>query len=176
MLVKCKGCSNKIDKDKAFKVVNGKVNSYYCSEKEYLSILKEKKFKEDSIEWIKSMCNLKNLGKHGTILFNKLNKKIVDKYGSSEVLLNTILSCREEVLEGFENNSIMIGDNRMRYQFTVLEKFIDKGVSMTAHNNKINRLNFKDYEQSITDIVYIKKENKKDISKLIKIMEGYDEV
>lgn len=36
MLVKCRNCNKKIDRDIAFKVVVGGRNTYYCNEKEYL--------------------------------------------------------------------------------------------------------------------------------------------
>jgi hypothetical protein len=42
LLVNCKGCKTKIDRDNAFKVtVNGK-NTYYCNQSEYENIILEK--------------------------------------------------------------------------------------------------------------------------------------
>lgn len=168
MKVKCKFCKTQIERDKAFKVVNGKINAYYCSEEEYKAVAKEKKFKEESISWVKTMCDIQSLGKHGTIIFNKLNKKLVDKYGSNSILLNTIMSCQDQVMNGFDNNAIMTGDGRIRYMMKVLEAYVDKGAAMTDHNNKLELLDYKNFEQSMTDIVYKKKPNKMDISELIK--------
>lgn len=37
MLVKCQLCGEKIERDTAYKVVNGKTNKYYCSADEYTS-------------------------------------------------------------------------------------------------------------------------------------------
>lgn len=42
MLVKCRKCGNKIDRNDAFKVVVDNKNVYYCNEKEYEEHVKEK--------------------------------------------------------------------------------------------------------------------------------------
>lgn len=42
MLVKCRKCGNKIDRNNAFKVVVDNKNVYYCNEKEYEEHVKEK--------------------------------------------------------------------------------------------------------------------------------------
>lgn len=47
MLVKCKICSQKVDRDDAYKVeVNGK-NNYYCSENEYKNLIQQKQDKDN---------------------------------------------------------------------------------------------------------------------------------
>lgn len=47
-LVKCRKCGAKVDIKEAFKVVVGKVNTYYCNEAEYNSILAARKEKDDT--------------------------------------------------------------------------------------------------------------------------------
>ena len=47
MKVKCKVCGKLNEKDTAYKVSIGKVNTYYCSEKEYLDMQKEKQLKKE---------------------------------------------------------------------------------------------------------------------------------
>jgi NifU-like protein involved in Fe-S cluster formation len=50
LLVKCKGCSNKIDRDTAYKVVVKGENTYYCDVKEYETINIEKESKNKVID------------------------------------------------------------------------------------------------------------------------------
>lgn len=50
MLVKCKGCTNKIERDTAFKVVVKGKNSYYCNANEYETINVEKESKNKVID------------------------------------------------------------------------------------------------------------------------------
>lgn len=45
MLVKCRACGQKIDRNNAFKVVVGEKNAYYCNEKEYEKICEEREDK-----------------------------------------------------------------------------------------------------------------------------------
>lgn len=45
--VKCKICGELNEKDDAYKVVVGRVNTYYCSEEEYLESQKEKQLKKE---------------------------------------------------------------------------------------------------------------------------------
>lgn len=52
MLVKCKICNHKIDRDNSYKILlNGK-NNYYCSEKEYNEWLSNKKIKDNTYSLI----------------------------------------------------------------------------------------------------------------------------
>lgn len=50
--VKCRKCGSQIDQKTAFKVVVGKVNTYYCNEAEYDLVLAERKVKDDTYECI----------------------------------------------------------------------------------------------------------------------------
>lgn len=46
MLVKCKCCGNKIERENAYKVMTDKGNKYYCSKAEYEAMQKEKADKD----------------------------------------------------------------------------------------------------------------------------------
>jgi hypothetical protein len=50
LLVKCKGCTNKIDRDTAYKVVVKGKNTYYCNVEEYETINIEKESKNKVID------------------------------------------------------------------------------------------------------------------------------
>lgn len=45
MLVKCRLCGTKVDRNEAFKVVVGGKNNYYCNEAEYQKVLHEREVK-----------------------------------------------------------------------------------------------------------------------------------
>lgn len=73
MLVKCKACANKVDRNEAFKVViNGK-NNYYCNENEYLKLKVEKESRKNVL----SLCE-EILGKTTNTILMKDLKEIAD--------------------------------------------------------------------------------------------------
>lgn len=77
MLVKCKGCQEKIDRDIAYKIViNGK-NNYYCNEQEYKDIKNKKEIKDNTYLKIYDIFGRKITN---TILFKEVNE-LADIYG-----------------------------------------------------------------------------------------------
>lgn len=77
MLVKCKGCQEKIDRDIAYKIViNGK-NNYYCNEQEYKDIKNKRKIKDNTYLKIYDIFGRKITN---TILFKEVNE-LADIYG-----------------------------------------------------------------------------------------------
>jgi len=48
MLVKCRVCGNKIERNAAYKVRNKNVNEYYCNQEEYSEKLEKIKIKDDT--------------------------------------------------------------------------------------------------------------------------------
>jgi hypothetical protein len=50
LLVKCKGCTNKVDRDTAYKVIVKGKNTYYCNVEEYETINIEKESKNKVID------------------------------------------------------------------------------------------------------------------------------
>ena len=50
--VKCRKCGARIDQKTAFKVVVGKVNTYYCNEQEYNEIISARQIKDDTYKCI----------------------------------------------------------------------------------------------------------------------------
>jgi hypothetical protein len=50
MLVTCKGCKSKIDRDNAFKVVINNKNNYYCNAEEYNNLILEKESRSKVID------------------------------------------------------------------------------------------------------------------------------
>lgn len=71
MLVKCRICGNKIDRDIAYKVRNKNINEYYCDKNEYLERLEKIKIKDYTYEKIFYIFNRKVTN---TVLFKELSE------------------------------------------------------------------------------------------------------
>ena len=80
--VKCRKCGSQIDQKTAFKVVVGKVNTYYCNEEEYDLVLAERKVKDDTYECINKIfgCIITN-----TAIYKEINA-LVKVYGYELIL------------------------------------------------------------------------------------------
>ena len=61
MLVKCRLCGTKVDRNEAFKVVVGGKNTYYCNEAEYQKVLHEREVKNNTYECINQIFGYKIL-------------------------------------------------------------------------------------------------------------------
>lgn len=70
MLVKCRGCSNKIERDLAYRVVVKGANHYYCNEQEYNEIQKRKQSKDNTFLCINNIFGYKVTS---TVLFKEIN-------------------------------------------------------------------------------------------------------
>lgn len=77
LLVKCKACGQKIDRNDAFKVVVGGKNAYYCNEEEYLAILKEREDKKMMYDLINQIFGYTIVN---TALYKEINP-LVETYG-----------------------------------------------------------------------------------------------
>lgn len=96
MLVKCKICGNKIDRNDAYNViVNGK-NNYYCNEKEYTSWKIKKDVKDNTYDLIYDIFERKVTN---TVLFKEIGEladiytyeKIRDYLITNETYLSTVM-------------------------------------------------------------------------------------
>ena len=79
MLVKCRYCDNKIDRKDAFKVVVDGKNIYYCNEAEYLTVLHDRKIRDDTYECINEIFGYKVIN---TALFKELSFQVPNSYVS----------------------------------------------------------------------------------------------
>ena len=57
--VKCRKCGAMLNRDKAFKVVVGKVNTYYCNESEYNDVVLVKQIKKNTYKCIDRILGYK---------------------------------------------------------------------------------------------------------------------
>lgn len=81
MLVKCRICGKKIDRDTAHKVRNKNVNEYYCNQDEYLEKLKKIKVKNNTYE---EMFNIFGRKVTNTILFKEITE-LESVYGYEKI-------------------------------------------------------------------------------------------
>lgn len=70
MLVKCKACGTKVDRNEAFKVVVDGKNAYYCNEAEYQDVLHKREVKDNTYKCINEMFGYKVLN---SALFKEMN-------------------------------------------------------------------------------------------------------
>lgn len=70
MLVKCRYCGIKLDRQKAFKVVVGGKNTYYCNKIEYEKVVYTKKLKDATYDCINEIFGYKVLN---SALFKEIN-------------------------------------------------------------------------------------------------------
>ena len=70
MLVKCRYCGIKLDREKAFKVVVGGRNTYYCNKIEYEKVVHTKKLKDTTYDCINEIFGYKVLN---SALFKEIN-------------------------------------------------------------------------------------------------------
>jgi hypothetical protein len=59
MIVKCKICSEKIDRDKAYKVIVNEKNNYYCNEDEYKKSIEKQIVKDNTYKEIYNLFGMK---------------------------------------------------------------------------------------------------------------------
>lgn len=82
MLVKCRLCGTKVDRNKAFKVVVGYKNAYYCNEAEYQKVLHEREVKGNTYECINQIFGYKVLN---SALFKEINL-LLEVYSYEHIL------------------------------------------------------------------------------------------
>ena len=80
--VKCRKCGARIDQKTAFKVVVGKVNTYYCNEQEYNEIISARQMKDDTYECINKIFGYVVTN---TAIFKEINA-LVKNYNYSLIL------------------------------------------------------------------------------------------
>ena len=152
MLVSCKACKKKNDRDSSYKViVNGK-NHYYCNEKEYLDEVAAKKAKLEVFE----LCT-KILGSTtNTILFKEITA-IASIHTYIKIL--GYLTDNIEKVNGFMSKSFNSEYGKIKYFTTIIKNGIGDYVAET----KIERF----VEVETTEVNYKKRDRKKSLSQYI---------
>ena len=123
--VKCRKCGAMIEQKNSFKVVVGKVNTYYCNEAEYNSILEARKNKDNTYECINNIFGYKVTN---TALFKEINA-LVENYD-----YETILSYLQEHFD---------------YLYEVMQRDFDKEYGKIIYFSAILNNNLADYKKQI---------------------------
>lgn len=157
MLVSCRACKKKNDRDISYKViVNGK-NHYYCNEKEYLNEIAERKAKLEVFE----ICTEILGSTTNTILFKEIaGISSVHTY----VKILGYLTDNIEKINGFMAKSFNSEYGKIKYFTTILKNNIGDYVVET----KIERF----IEAETTEVNYKRKNRKKSLSQYIDEYEG----
>ena len=115
MLVKCKSCGEKVDRDKAYKiVVNGK-NNYYCSEDEYSKLKENQLIKNNTYSVIYEIFGRRVTN---TILFKEIGE--LDKIYTYKTILS-YLNDNKTYLESVMSKDFSSEYAKIRY-FTAILK------------------------------------------------------
>jgi YHS domain-containing protein len=137
ILVKCKSCGNKIEKDKAYKVTVSGKNSYYCNKQEYETIVKNRELKNNTYEIIYQIFQREVTN---TALFKEINS-LVEVYGYEKIYLYLI-------------------DNK-EYLISVLQKSFQNEYSKIRYFSAILRNSLSDYsipekkEEKVIEIEFV---------------------
>ena len=99
MLVKCKGCGEKIDRDIAYRVTMKGKNIYYCSKAEYDNIIKAREIKDNTYNLI---CQLFGYKITNTSLFKELN--LISESHSYNIIFSYLQENYEYLLEVLSKN------------------------------------------------------------------------
>ncbi|WP_312286650.1 hypothetical protein [Terrisporobacter sp.] len=143
MLVTCRGCKTKIDKDKAFihehiSKSGKKTNYYYCSKNEYESIQKEKRFYKECQYLLDDLFN-------ETIVDNTRNKNL-SELNKSGYSYEMIYNCIDDNRSKIENALVIKRDDfsskngmymKLAYVFGIIKNEISKYEHETI-DKKIN--------------------------------------
>ncbi len=118
MLVKCRFCSNKIERNDAYKVVvNGK-NEYYCNEKEYQKKLKDVADKENTFKMINEIFGYEITN---SALYKEL-KEISANHSYEKIY--SYLHDNKAMLERSMNKSFSSEYGKIRYFSTIIKNNI----------------------------------------------------
>lgn len=160
MLVKCKGCGQKIDRDKAYKMVINEKNNYYCNETEYNNIILTQKIRNGILETINDIFGYKIIN---TLLYKEL-KEVYQVYTYSLVydyLIENKVKLSKLMNKDFNNEY-----GRIRYFSTILKNNLNDFKQFEKFEDIKNSSNIETVEIKYTPI-----KRKKSLSDYINEME-----
>lgn len=121
MLVKCRVCGAKIERDIAYKVTKGKINEYYCNEDEYLTKLYNRELKENTYNKI---FEIFGYTVSNTSFYNEM-KKLLELYEMQEIY-NVLCENTDQLTMIMSNKHFETTYGKIRYFFKVLSNKIDE--------------------------------------------------
>lgn len=161
MLVKCKICGNKIDRNTAYKVVVNDKNNYFCNEYEYMKDKEEKRCRVKIFGVITDIFNYE-------IKNSVLNKEISDiaKIHTYSVLYQFLLDNKDRIFRILDNKSFTSEYAKVKY----FSAIIKNQIASYKKNIKV------EHEKKVyIDVVKISYKPKKQKKSIDEYMEGYNE-
>ena len=140
---KCRACGKELSTNEAFKVTEGKVNKYYCSQEEYEEIQRDKQRKEECFKYLEGFMKVP-ISKIARKRINELHE-----YYSYEVIYRTIKFVEDRIRYAVENKNFNSEQAMVNYLIAIIE-------------NNINIV-LKEYEKEIADFQKLFEEPKNDI-------------
>ena len=140
MLVKCKCCGKKIDRDTAYKVTltrpSGKTNTYYCSKEEYEEQENNKKYFRECQYLIDRLF--------GEVVVDNTKNKMLSELHKAGYSYEMIYNCMEDNGDKIENALVIKRDDfgnsmykKLAYVFGIVRKEINK----YEHNDIDKKIN-----------------------------------
>ena len=161
MRVKCKICGEKVDRDKAYKVVVKGKNNYYCNESEYKEWILKQDIKNDVYRLIYDIFERRNTN---TVLFKEV-QGLSDVYTYEKILAylkeNESYLCRI-MKKDFSTEyaqiryfTAILKNNLADFQYppNIQPKHIDIDMPEVKFNRNFKRKPLVDYEQEVGDDV-----------------------
>ena len=118
MLVKCRYCGIKLDREEAFKVVVGGKNTYYCNKTEYEKVIYKKKLKDTTYDCINEIFGYKVLN---SALFKEINI-LLEVYSYEHIL--GYLTENKEFLSKILNKEFNSEYAKIRYFSAIIKNSI----------------------------------------------------
>ena len=131
MLVKCKICGSKNEKNDSFCIVISGKNNYYCSETEYNSHQREREYKDS---FYNELCECFGYEIKNSMLWKAI-AELKEQY-SYEVLYHTIVEKKKDIVEALPRLINAVESNKIKYTFAI----ISNGVKATE--NKLRRASY----------------------------------
>lgn len=130
MLVKCKGCGNKVDRKEAFKIVIKNKNHYYCSAVEYEQINIEKESKNKVID-----LTFEIIGETtNTSVYKELTD--ISKVHTYRKILSYMEENLAEIYHAMTNTSSSSEYGKIRYFMAILKNSLGDYIVANKENDE----------------------------------------
>lgn len=155
MLVKCRKCGNKVERNEAFKAVVGGNNTYYCNEDEYNEILRNKELKDEAYSYIYNIFGYKVTN---TSIYKEVNE-IIDAFGY-ELLISYLKENESYLSSVMQEKDFPKEYGKIRYFAAILKN------SLVDYENTSDK-NDKEYgkciEYDLPEVKYKRKKKRRNL-------------
>jgi len=156
MLVKCRKCNKKVERNEAFKVVVGGKNTYYCNEDEYNEILRNKELKDEAYSYIYNIFGYKVTN---TCIYKEVNE-LVDVFGY-ELLLSYLKENKMYLTSVIQGKDFPKEYGKIRYFAAILKNSLADYVNISENSNVEHE---KCFEYDLPEVKYKRKKKRRNLS------------